>query len=67
MQERNPADRRARMVTLTEEGEKVFRASYDLFAQWDEEVLKDLTPSQKAELMGTMKKIAAERRQTRHV
>lgn len=55
------------MVTLTEEGEKVFRASYDLFAQWDEEVLKDLTPSQKAELMGTMKKIAAERRQTRHV
>ena len=67
LQERNPADRRARMVTLTEEGEKVFRASYDLFAKWDEEVLKDLTPAQKAELMGTMKKIAAERRQTRHV
>ena len=67
VQEKNPADRRARMVTLTEEGEKVFHASYDLFAQWDKEVLKDLTPSQKAELMGTMKKISAERRQMRHV
>lgn len=30
VQEKNPADRRARMVTLTEEGEKVFHASYDL-------------------------------------
>ena len=67
VQERNPADRRARMVTLTEEGEKVFHASYDLFAKWDKEVLKDLTPSQKAELMDTMKKISAERRQMRHV
>lgn len=67
VQARNPADRRARMVTLTEAGEKVFRASYDLFAQWDAQILKDLTPSQKAELMGTLKKIAAERRPMRHV
>lgn len=67
VQETNPADRRSRMLTLTEKGETVFRASYDLFAQWDNRVLRDLTPSQKTELLQTMKKIAAQRGKMGHV
>lgn len=57
VQEQNPDDRRAHILRLTEKGEKAFRLSHELFFQWDHEVLGDITPEEREQLMNLLRKV----------
>ena len=50
----NPKDHRSHILMLTAEGEKAFQTSYDLFAQWDEEVLEPFSQEEREQLMGLL-------------
>lgn len=52
-QEVNPNDRRARILKLTETGEKAFALSHKLFLEWDKEILKSLTQEER-EVLGNL-------------
>lgn len=53
VQEVNPRDKRARLLSLTQKGQEIFQLSHDFFYQWDQMILKDLS-SQEAELLMTL-------------
>ena len=57
IQKKNPNDKRANIVNLTEKGEDVFKMSYNLFKDWDDEVLSLLGDNEKEKLMDVMKEI----------
>ena len=57
IQGQNPNDKRARILKLTEKGEEAFKLSYDLFKDWDKEVLKELSDKEKDTILSLMKKI----------
>lgn len=56
-QELNPNDRRAHILRLTKKGENAFLLSHNLFAQWDQEVLSELSLEEREQLMALLKKV----------
>ena len=56
-QRKNPMDRRANIVCLTERGNTVFAASRSLFAEWDEQVLSPLDENSRHLLIDLLKQI----------
>ena len=59
VREQNPRDKRAFQLTLTPRGEEAFREIRDLFRQWDEAVMKDLSRGEREELLRLLGKLAA--------
>lgn len=57
-QEKSSADRRVHTLLLTEKGERAFRFSYELFAQWDKEMLQGLSSEERETLMALLSKLA---------
>lgn len=57
IQTKNPNDGRAKILSLTDKGENVFRVSKELFTQWDQDVLSPLSEEEKSTLMQLLKKI----------
>ena len=57
IQEKNPRDKRANIVSLTEKGKEVFKMSYNLFRDWDRETLSSIDDDEKEKLMDVMKEI----------
>lgn len=49
--EKSPHDRRVWVLNLTEQGEKIFRTSHDLFHQWDDQILHALEPAERIQLI----------------
>lgn len=56
-QEVNPDDRRARILKLTETGEKAFALSHELFLEWDKEALKPFTREERETLRNLLDKL----------
>ncbi len=50
-------DHRARVLTLTEKGQKIFKMCYSLVHAWDEKALSCLTKSEQQTLFGLMNRI----------
>lgn len=59
VQEKNKEDRRAHILRLTEKGETAFRMSYELFVQWDAEVLQSLSVEEKTALMAILSNLVS--------
>lgn len=57
IQKQNPNDRRGRVLQLTEKGKDAFELSYDLFKQWDKEILQNLSDEEQDIVFSLMKKI----------
>jgi DNA-binding MarR family transcriptional regulator len=57
IQEQNPNDRRAHILTLTQKGNDAFKAGHDLFYQWDDVILTNLTNDEKTELFKLLNKL----------
>lgn len=56
-QKKNPEDRRASIVELTEKGRNVFTDSQSLFQDWDRLVLSPLQDDEHIQIMELIKKI----------
>lgn len=50
-QEQNPRDRRAHLLRLTDRGQAAFSLSYDLFDEWDREILGKIGDSDREQLL----------------
>lgn len=57
LQKKSPKDGRAHTLQLTEKGEHAFRLSYELFMQWDAEVLCPLSCEEQAVLKSLLSKL----------
>ena len=57
VQEINPGDRRARILTLTKEGEKAFLLSHEMFTQWDNKATASLTTEERQLLTALLEKL----------
>lgn len=57
MQTQNEKDKRAKVLCLTEEGEKIFHLSQELFHDWDEQILSLLTLEERQQIKDLLKKI----------
>lgn len=51
LQTLNPNDKRAHILTLTKKGKEAFCISHELFKEWDEKMLSDVSIEQRQELM----------------
>lgn len=58
-QEKNPNDKRANIVTLTEQGHAVFALSHSLFQDWDTQILAPLNNHERQQLMELLNKICS--------
>lgn len=47
-------DGRAYRLTLSDKGRRAFEASYQVFFDWDEEALSNLTPEERTQLMALL-------------
>ncbi len=56
-QHTNPEDRRARTLSLTQTGEEAFRVSHELFGRWDDEVMANMDPEQRSQLMSLLSEL----------
>lgn len=57
LQETNPKDRRAHILTLTDLGQDAFRISHELFFNWDNEVLCTLNDDEREQLFILLDKV----------
>lgn len=57
-------DKRSHVLTLTTQGEDAFSLSYDVFHQWDEEVMKNLSPEEKTAMMELVRHLARRKEET---
>lgn len=57
-QEQNPRDKRAHVLKLTARGADAFRDSHDLFHQWDQEVLGEMSYGERQLLLSLLEKAA---------
>lgn len=57
IQEKNPDDKRANIVTLTEKGREIFSLSHSLFQDWDKQILAPFEDSEKQQLLRLLNKI----------
>ena len=53
-QEQNPRDRRAHLLCLTDHGQTAFALSYDLFDEWDREVLGQIEEADREQLLALL-------------
>ena len=53
----NPKDKRAHILQLTPVGEAAFKASHELFIQWDDQVMSGLSGEERGQLMGLLHKM----------
>ena len=60
-QEKNPRDRRAAVLNLTERGRGIFDFSRRLFREWDEIALAPLSGEERQTLLNLMAKVTARR------
>lgn len=57
IQKQNDKDKRARVLSLTEEGKSVFHLSQKLFYEWDEHILTTLSYEERQQMMEILKKL----------
>lgn len=57
IQKKNPNDKRANIVALTEKGREIFALSHNLFLDWDKQILSPLNEQEKQQLMKLLNKI----------
>lgn len=57
LQETNPKDRRAHILNLTEHGQDAFRISHELFLNWDNEVLCNLSEDERSQFFLILDKL----------
>lgn len=55
-QEVNPKDRRTHALHLTDVGKEAFNLSYELFSQWDKEILNNLSAEEQEQLGNLLQK-----------
>lgn len=53
----NLQDKRARILSLTPQGQSVFHLSHQFFTQWDQDILKNLSIEEKETLLYLLNKI----------
>lgn len=51
IRKRKANDKRASQLSLTEKGQGALKEIYDMFNQWDEEILRDLSPENRETLL----------------
>lgn len=54
----NEKDKRSHMLSLTTKGKDAYKTSYDLFSQWDQEILKNVPIQEKEQLLKLMADLA---------
>lgn len=57
IQDINPLDKRARLLSLTPYGEEIFKLSHEFFNQWDQETLQCLSSNERETLLILLNKI----------
>lgn len=57
IQDINPLDKRARLLSLTPQGEEIFQLSHEFFNQWDQETLQCLSVEETETLLTLLNKI----------
>ena len=57
IREKNPDDKRASILFLTEKGEEIFSLCRNLFSMWDEKALSSLNEVEKQQFISLLKKI----------
>lgn len=57
LQETNPKDRRAHILNLTEHGQDAFRISHELFFNWDNKMLCNLSEDERSQLFLILDKL----------
>lgn len=57
IREKNATDKRAYVLNLTEKGEAAFKLSYDLFNQWDDELMEHLSQDEKIHLISSLSQL----------
>lgn len=63
LQSVNPRDHRSHSLTLTTAGEKAFLVSYELFSQWDDEIMCRLSGEEQNQLMELLLRLTNEGKQ----
>ena len=53
----NSNDKRARLLTLTKQGQNIFLKSHELFYQWDQQIVENLTLVEQKQLLSLLQKI----------
>lgn len=62
VREKNLQDKRAYMLNLTNKGQYAFQLSKDLFAEWDEGAVVDLTKEEQDQLQELLSKVLRRKR-----
>lgn len=57
LQKCNPIDRRSHILQLQEKGAEAFRISHELFTNWDNEIMNELSEESRAQLLTLLEKI----------
>lgn len=57
LREKSEKDKRSYVLSLTEKGQIIFNRSYELFNEWDEKILKNITMEDKDQLFRILKEI----------
>ncbi|WP_028829291.1 bilirubin utilization transcriptional regulator BilQ [Proteocatella sphenisci] len=57
LRKKSENDKRAYILKLTENGNKVFESSYLMFSQWDEKIFKDISTADRQQLISLLEKL----------